>query len=244
VAVDLQPMAPVEGVTQLQGDITSLATISAVLAHFSGCQADLIVCDGAPDVTGLHDLDEYVQGGLILAALTVVVHALRPGGAFVAKIFRGKDVSLLYSQLKLFFPTVTVAKPKSSRAASIEAFVVCQGFAPPPGFAPARLQALLDRSVAEGEAALERDPGGVNELIVPFLACGDLSGRVPRRCTARHYNTSRSFDADQTYPLPEADGAYVPLPPVQPPISPAYLAALQRDRALAHRIGGAAANAA
>jgi tRNA (cytidine32/guanosine34-2'-O)-methyltransferase len=133
---------------------------------------------------------------------------------------------------------------EADQRASIEAFVVCQGFAPPPGFAPARLQALLDRSVAEGEAALEDDPGGVNELIVPFLACGDLSGRVPRRCTARHYNTSRSFDADQTYPLPEADGAYVPLPPVQPPISPAYLAALQRDRALAHRIGGAAANAA
>ncbi len=49
VAVDLQPMAPIEGVTQLQGDITSLSTIKAVLAHFQGCQADLIVCDGAPD---------------------------------------------------------------------------------------------------------------------------------------------------------------------------------------------------
>ena len=23
--------------------------------------ADLVVCDGAPDVTGMHDLDEYVQ---------------------------------------------------------------------------------------------------------------------------------------------------------------------------------------
>lgn len=26
-----------------------------------------MVCDGAPDVTGLHDLDEYVQGQLLLA---------------------------------------------------------------------------------------------------------------------------------------------------------------------------------
>ena len=49
MAVDLQPMAPIEGVLQLQGDITSLVTINAVLAHFQGCQADLIVCDGAPD---------------------------------------------------------------------------------------------------------------------------------------------------------------------------------------------------
>lgn len=32
-----------------------------VIAHFEGHHADLVVCDGAPDVTGLHDLDEYVQ---------------------------------------------------------------------------------------------------------------------------------------------------------------------------------------
>ena len=45
-----------------------------------------------------------------------------------------------------------------------------------------------------------------------------------------------SFDADQTYPLPEqAEGQhYAPLPPVQPPISPAYLSALLRERDLAH----------
>ena len=32
-----------------------------VISHFEGHHADLVVCDGAPDVTGLHDLDEYVQ---------------------------------------------------------------------------------------------------------------------------------------------------------------------------------------
>jgi len=35
------------------------------------------------------------------------------------QIFRGKDVSLLYAQLKIFFPEVTVAKPRSSRNSSI-----------------------------------------------------------------------------------------------------------------------------
>lgn len=48
-----------------------------------------MVCDGAPDVTGLHDLDEYVQSQLLLAALTIVTHVLSEGGTFVAKIFRG-----------------------------------------------------------------------------------------------------------------------------------------------------------
>lgn len=50
-------------------------------------------------VTGLHDMDEFVQAQLILAALTIVTHVLKPGGTFVAKVFRGKDIGLLYSQV-------------------------------------------------------------------------------------------------------------------------------------------------
>ena len=41
-----------------------------------------------------------LQAQLILAALTIVTNVLRPGGVFVAKIFRGRDISLLYSQLR------------------------------------------------------------------------------------------------------------------------------------------------
>ena len=61
VAVDLQEMAPIGGVRQVQGDITSLATAERIISHFGGLKADLVVCDGAPDVTGLHDIDEFVQ---------------------------------------------------------------------------------------------------------------------------------------------------------------------------------------
>lgn len=49
VAVDLQPMAAIEGVTQIQGDITSSVTAQQVIGHFHGEQADLVVSDGAPD---------------------------------------------------------------------------------------------------------------------------------------------------------------------------------------------------
>lgn len=38
---------------------------------------------------------------------------------FVSQIFRGKDVTLLYSQLRIFFSGVTCAKPRSSRNSSI-----------------------------------------------------------------------------------------------------------------------------
>ena len=71
-------------------------------------------------MTGLHDIDEYIQAQLLLAALNITTHVLKTGGTFVAKIFRGKDVSLLYSQLRIFFPLVTIAKPRSSRNSSIE----------------------------------------------------------------------------------------------------------------------------
>ena len=106
------------------------------MGYFHNNLADLVICDGAPDVTGLHDIDEYMQAQLLLSALNITTNVLRQGGAFVAKIFRGRDVSLLYSQLKCFFDEVTVAKPKSSRNSSIESFVVCRGFNPPEGFAP------------------------------------------------------------------------------------------------------------
>jgi tRNA (cytidine32/guanosine34-2'-O)-methyltransferase len=49
VSVDLQEMAPLPGVIQLKGDITNLETIRQIISHFHGEQAQLVVCDGAPD---------------------------------------------------------------------------------------------------------------------------------------------------------------------------------------------------
>ncbi|PIN99469.1 hypothetical protein AB205_0197980 [Aquarana catesbeiana] len=92
VAVDLQAMAPLPGVIQIQGDITKVSTANEII------------------FTGLHDIDEYIQAQLLLAALNITTHVLRKGGTFVAKIFRGKDVTLLYSQLKIFFQDLDTGK--------------------------------------------------------------------------------------------------------------------------------------
>jgi tRNA (cytidine32/guanosine34-2'-O)-methyltransferase len=144
ISVDLQEMAPIPGVVSIIGDITAQATAEQIINHFQGDLADLVVCDGAPDVTGLHDIDEYMQAQLLLAALNITTNILRKGGDFVAKIFRGRDVSLLYSQLRCFFEEVTVAKPKSSRNSSIESFVVCRRYSPPEGFVPSMDKLFLD----------------------------------------------------------------------------------------------------
>ena len=64
------------------------------------------------------------MGTSVTVSQRPVSQLLREGGTFVAKIFRGRGSPLLYAQLKEFFPDVYVAKPKSSRNASVEAFVV------------------------------------------------------------------------------------------------------------------------
>ena len=174
VAVDLQDMAPIPGVRIFQGDITTTDTANKIISLL-GCKAQLVVCDGAPDVTGLHELDEYVQHQLLLAAQNISTFVLAPGGTFVAKIFRGPNTPFLCAKLQLFFEAVTVVKPKSSRNASMESFVLCQGYAPPAGFTPSMFDPLsLDNAFA---------PGSVNATVAPFLACGSVDG----------------FDADACY---------------------------------------------
>ncbi|KAK5078818.1 tRNA (uridine-2'-O-)-methyltransferase trm7 [Lithohypha guttulata] len=245
VAIDLQPMAPLEGIIQLQADITHPSTVGRMLAALNPEKSeteyelvDLVISDGAPDVTGLHDLDIHIQSQLLYSALTLAIRVLRPGGKFVAKIFRGRDVDLIFAQFKLLFRRVHIAKPRSSRASSIEAFVVCEDYTPIPGWTPdlGRPVDIPDTAKTSIEDDLENIPeqkrivrtDGVVELsfprkeatelrhnnrwIAPFLACGDLD----------------AFDADATYRLPPG---HVSLEPVQPPTAPPYKAAIERKRA-------------
>jgi len=197
VAVDLQEMAPLPGVVQLKGDITKTSTAEAIIDLFKGEKADLVISDGAPDVTGLHDIDEYVQAQLILAALNITTHLLAAGGTFIAKIFRGKDTTLLYSQLKVFFTEVTLAKPRSSRNSSIEAFVVCRNYLPPIGYIPTMVDPMLDYHYSSSTPQT-----GPNRVVVPFIACGDLSG----------------YDADQNYKeVTKGESLQPAFMPIDPP---------------------------
>lgn len=249
VAIDLQPMAPIEGVTTIQGDVTSMDKVREVLSHFDGKRVDLIVGDGAPDVTGLHDLDEFMQAQLILAGLTVATHALKPGGTFIAKIFRGKDVSLLYSQLKIFFPEVTCAKPKSSRNSSIGARRSIR-----------RRRARAGETRAAAAATPTTDPRlrRVRRRAEAFIVCrgyappdgfqpSHLTRVLEERAIAHGAGDNGAaigtaswpdrvlvpflacgslggYDADQSYAL---DDTKARLDPVQPPTTPAYKTAIE-----------------
>lgn len=140
---------------------------------FSGSLADLVVCDGAPDLTGMHDLDEFGQQQLMVAALSIVVAVLRPGGHFVSKVFRGADIHILMAQMRTLFPLVELYKPSSSRANSLEHFMVCRGYAPPPTFHPRHLMSLLNGNQGLRSGDLETPE---MTTMVPFIYCGDLDG--------------------------------------------------------------------
>ncbi|KAK4871600.1 hypothetical protein RN001_015724 [Aquatica leii] len=170
VAVDLQPMAPLPGVVQIQGDITKFSVAEKIMRHFEGTKADLVICDGAPDVTGLHCMDIYIQSQLLLGALHITCNVLKPTGNFVAKIFHNKDNDLLTNQLLMLFKNVEIVKPSSSRNSSIEAFVVCLNYCPPEGFDPTQITPFLDVRNKNFDSLT-----GINKVIIPFLVCGDVS---------------------------------------------------------------------
>ncbi|AGO13901.1 AaceriAGR036Wp [[Ashbya] aceris (nom. inval.)] len=219
VAVDLQPMSPIDHVTTLQADITHPRTLSKIMELFEGEKADFVCSDGAPDVTGLHDLDEYVQQQLILSALQLTTCLLAPGGCFVAKIFRGRDIDMLYSQLGFLFDTVTCAKPRSSRGTSLESFIVCQGYNPPQGWVPnldtnASVEEFFEGCTIGRLSLSDQLPPYREEArdVAQFISCGGLD----------------SFDSDATYhDLPKSATA---LDPVQSPTNPPYRRALELRR--------------
>ncbi|EAS35976.3 tRNA (uridine-2'-O-)-methyltransferase TRM7 [Coccidioides immitis RS] len=237
VAIDLQPMAPLDGITTLKADITHPSTIPLLLKALDPDlysenengntstpspsrphphPVDVVLSDGAPDVTGLHDLDIYIQSQLLYAALNLAIGVLRPGGKFVAKIFRGRDVDLIYAQLKTVFEKVSVAKPRSSRASSLEAFVVCEGFIPPvdsSGESRASFENPIFGGARSGVPATAEATEVDNiRWIPPFIACGSLS----------------AWDADASYELPPD---HVSLDPIQPPTAPPYKRALELKKA-------------
>ncbi|KAF5524956.1 tRNA (cytidine(32)/guanosine(34)-2'-O)-methyltransferase [Colletotrichum aenigma] len=271
VSIDLQPISPLPGIITLRADITHPATVPLLLKALdsdydattkskqASSPVDLVISDGAPDVTGLHDLDIYVQSQLLFAALNLALCVLKPGGKFVAKIFRGRNVDLLYAQLKVFFETVIVAKPRSSRASSVEAFIVCINFQPPAGF-----QASLENPLGVGHELPKMVEERTAQLpvVANALMQNPLTGTWDTALTAsatkgeseiveveaydetdettdheKHIRWIAPFIACGDLSAFDSDASYqlpedhVSLDPVQPPTAPPYKRAIELRKA-------------
>ena len=77
ISVDLQEFAPIDNVDIIIGDITNEEIIEKIILKANNNPIDLIICDGAPDITGLNEFDVYVQSQLVLNALNTCIRLIK-----------------------------------------------------------------------------------------------------------------------------------------------------------------------
>ena len=125
VGVDRQRIESLEGVETVRGDLTD-EDVQADLAERVG-EADVVLSDMAPNMTGEYDLDHARSVYLARQALDVALDVLAPGGDFVAKVFDGRDLDALEADIDAEFEYVRTVRPDASRDESSELYLVGKG---------------------------------------------------------------------------------------------------------------------
>jgi 23S rRNA (uridine2552-2'-O)-methyltransferase len=128
IATDILPMDPLKNVDFVQGDFTEEAVLNEVLGLLGGRKPHLVICDIAPNITGVDSADQASSMYLVELALDFVRQALEPRGDFVVKVFQGAGSDVYLKDVRTSFDKVFVRKPAASRARSREVYVVAKGF--------------------------------------------------------------------------------------------------------------------
>ena len=127
VAIDLLEMPEIPGVTFAQLDFLDDSAPER-LREMLGGGADLVMSDMAANTTGHRKTDQLRIVGLVETAAAFACEVLKPGGAFLAKVFQsGADAALL-AELKRDFATIRHVKPAASRQDSSERYLLATGF--------------------------------------------------------------------------------------------------------------------
>jgi tRNA (cytidine32/guanosine34-2'-O)-methyltransferase len=204
IAVDLQDMTPIEGVDIFAGDITSQNTLIQILKLADGNFIDLVMCDGAPDITGFNEFDVYIQSQLVLSALNISIRMLKFGGTFICKLFKGKHTNKVLQILKNFFSKITLAKPLACRNATFESFLVCQGFKIEEDLLYLRKGELTEKDIIVLNNLYKGEEIDMETLGIDLIQVGN-----------------NQYDSDKTYDLQSTNYTTI-LKPVQEPINPPY----------------------
>ena len=128
IASDILPIDSLPGVEFLQGDFTEDAVLARLIELLKDEQADLVISDMAPNMSGMRDIDLPRVMYLAELALDLARTVLKPDGCFLVKVFHGEGCEELQRQLKISFKSVKVRKPKASRARSSEIYLLAAGF--------------------------------------------------------------------------------------------------------------------
>lgn len=129
LALDLLPMAPLPGVTFIQGDFTEPAVLEQLLRNLNNHPADLVMSDMAPNISGIKAIDQPRAMLLAELARDLARQVLAPSGHFLTKLFQGEGYDLYLKDLKTYFKQVVIRKPEASRGRSSEIYVLAKHYA-------------------------------------------------------------------------------------------------------------------
>lgn len=128
IAVDKDPMSPLPSVRFLQGDFTEKSVVDSLNTLTRGEPLDWVISDMAPALTGIAACDQGRMLTLVGSAWAFAEHSLKKGGGFLTKVFAGEALDPFLASLRPAFKQVRLVKPKGSREASREIYVLAQGY--------------------------------------------------------------------------------------------------------------------
>ena len=128
IALDLLPMDVLPSVEQIQGDFTEDDTLQLLLSILENSPVDLVLSDIAPNISGNKAIDQPRSMYLAELALDFAYKVLRRRGNFVCKLFQGQGTDAFVTEARKTFERVKVMKPKASRPASNEVYVVARNY--------------------------------------------------------------------------------------------------------------------
>ncbi len=105
-------------------DISSPDALDFVKKSVLG-EADVILSDLSPNISGVWEIDHAKQVDLTLKVIEMLPHLLKPGGNCLLKVFQGQYLDLVRNRLNRIFDKVYLTKPSASRKESSELYFVC-----------------------------------------------------------------------------------------------------------------------
>ena len=126
VALDILDMPPLAGVEFLHGDFRDDAVLSSLEASLAGQPVDLVLSDMAPNKSGMDAVDQPRMMHLAELAMDFADQHLRPGGAFLIKLFHGTGFDDYVRELRRRYGKVAIRKPAASRKRSPEVYALAQ----------------------------------------------------------------------------------------------------------------------
>lgn len=124
IALDLLPLQPLARVEFIQGDFREDSVLARLEATLAGQKIGLVISDMAPNISGIDSADQARAVHLAELALEFAVQHLKPGGAFLVKVFQGAGFEAFMKTMRDHFARVVSRKPKASRDRSSEVYLL------------------------------------------------------------------------------------------------------------------------